>query len=473
MLGTIKKLWKRIFPPLGVSHGSAPFPDIDKDSLRRELEVVEKAKEEGVKNLPDSHSVRAASYEQTIVQGISKIASDTSQKLTAVLKSHAQTAQLTPVQFDRIALKNAVVSYKTDVEGILVGATPEINASMRRLAQRETELSRFRKTHGLRRHAEYPDSSLLTWAVLAAIMVLESLLNGYFFAQGSASGMLGGFGQAAMISLVNVLLAAAVALLPARLIPHKNIILKLVGVLVTAAYFVVLVVVLLFLTQYRDAFTADPDKALQVAFQNIEAGNWKPSDINSYLFFALTLLFAIGAFVKVLYSDDRYLGYGRMTRKVVAAEELIAGYQDDLSSAIQREKDLCREKIEEFGEKIEFNVNSIHDAVKSHNRLLSHWENFGQHLVACHDALVADYRIANRNARSDTPPDWFKEITPFDMAAYQPQVQECSLPDGLPEHLEEYKDFEARAIEVLSKTHNNMIEEMHALLSLDNYGKVS
>lgn len=468
MPSIVKRFFKRLFPPVAVAHHDSPFPDINHDNLRRELKVIEHAKEEGARNLPDSHSVRAASYEQTIVLSLSQIANDTSQNLTTVLKSHEQTAQLANAQYDQTALKSAVESYETEVEGLLAAAKPDVNERLANFAQCKLELQEFRSKHRLRRQAEYPESFVLTWSILGLIIVIESLMNGYFFSEGSRSGLLGGFGQAAMISLVNVLVAAAVAILPARLISHRNIALKTFGGVVTVAYFVFLIVALLFLTQYRDAFTSSPDNALQAAFKNIRAGNWEPSDINSYLFFALTLLFALGAFFKVLYADDLYFGYGRIWRKAEAEKSRVLDDRDTLMSNLEDRKDKCLGEIERFGEEIEDKVHGIHDAVKSHNRLLSLWDPFGQSLVTCHDALVADYRTANRKARSDTPPEWFRETTPFQVSMFRPEISVCNLPNGLPKLLSDYKQLEAETNAVLGKTHNRMINKMHSMLSLNS-----
>ncbi len=466
LIDTIRTFFKRLFPPAAVSHRDSPFPDIDRDSLSRKLEVVERAKEEGARNLPDSHSVRAASYEQTIVQALSTIADDTSQKLTTILKSFAQTAQLTNTQAYQKGLENAVESYESNVEKLLLSAEPEMDDGRTRFDQCKQELSEFRRKHGLRRRAEYPESSILTWALLCLIVVLESGMNGYFFAEGSRSGLLGGFGQAAMISIVNVAIAAAVALLPARLISHRNIGLKAFGILTTIAYFVFLIAGLLFLTLYRDAFINEPDGALQAVFESVREGNWKPSDINSYLFFALTFLFAVGAFLKVLYSDDLYFGYGRVTKKAEAARDKVLEDRDTLLSSLEQAKKQCLAEIEHFSGEIEYNVNNIHDAVESHNQLLSQWDSFGQTLVTYHDALVADYRTANRNARSNTPPDWFRVITPFEISHFQPRVERCESPARLSELLNDYKQLEAESRATLDKMHNDKIDRVHDILAL-------
>ena len=56
----------------------------------------------------------------------------------------------------------------------------------------------------LRRTASYPDSHILTFALLIIALITESMLNGVFFAEGSDAGLIGGVATALVISFFNI-----------------------------------------------------------------------------------------------------------------------------------------------------------------------------------------------------------------------------------------------------------------------------
>jgi len=62
--------------------------------------------------------------------------------------------------------------------------------------EKHNALLRFRKENQLEREANYPKSKVLFWGLLFIILILESMANSYFYAQGSDLGLLGGVLQA-------------------------------------------------------------------------------------------------------------------------------------------------------------------------------------------------------------------------------------------------------------------------------------
>ena len=63
------------------------------------------------------------------------------------------------------------------------------------------ELSAFEDEHKLVNGAEYPESQINHWAVVGAMVLIESIANSYFFAKGSDLGLVGSILQAMIISV--------------------------------------------------------------------------------------------------------------------------------------------------------------------------------------------------------------------------------------------------------------------------------
>ena len=60
---------------------------------------------------------------------------------------------------------------------------------------------------GIQRAAIYPDSHIMHFSILAALVLFEGLANAYFFSTGSDLGLLGGWLQAITVSFTNVIAA--------------------------------------------------------------------------------------------------------------------------------------------------------------------------------------------------------------------------------------------------------------------------
>src|SRR5690606_27046502 len=110
----------------------------------------------------------------------------------------------------------------------------------------------FRQREGLQRPAAQPDR-LWRWAVLLAMVVVETVFNGNMFAQGNDYGLLGGFLLAGTLSCMNVGWGVLSGWLPLPQLYHRQVWRKVVGtcgILVAAGVAVVFNVAV---AQFRDA----------------------------------------------------------------------------------------------------------------------------------------------------------------------------------------------------------------------------
>src|SRR5207248_502364 len=120
------------------------------------------------------------------------------------------------------------------------------------------ELRHFRATHDLiHREARYPESLVIPLGVVIWVMIGESLMNMYFFSKGNDLGLLGGWFQALIVSLVNALLATGIGgLICMRYRLHCDLASRLIA---WAALLSIVVPLLVFfnlaVAHYRDALS--------------------------------------------------------------------------------------------------------------------------------------------------------------------------------------------------------------------------
>lgn len=80
--------------------------------------------------------------------------------------------------------------------GSLIDAAASFNA-----------FKQFRARHSVTELADYPDSRIMHFSILAILVLFEGLANAYFFSKGSDLGLLGGWIQAITVAFTNVIFA--------------------------------------------------------------------------------------------------------------------------------------------------------------------------------------------------------------------------------------------------------------------------
>ena len=205
------------------------------------------------------------------------------------------------------------------------------------MSERNLRLLRvFKKTNGLIRDADYPESQIFQWAVIIALLVTESILNSYFFAQGSDLGLLGGFLQAFLISIANI---GSALLMGAYILPWKNHIQtdendnplekwsmqKSIAVIAIPFYCILIFTFNLAVAHYRAQLEIQPIKAVINAMTTMAASPFGIGNFEAWVLCLMGLLFSSFALIKGYTSDDSYPGYGKMTRAYLIEEGNKAG----------------------------------------------------------------------------------------------------------------------------------------------------
>ncbi|GAA3262638.1 hypothetical protein GCM10020258_27160 [Sphingomonas yabuuchiae] len=93
------------------------------------------------------------------------------------------------------------------IEGEAAKGVDRLNPLRRDMLEAERHLTTFRQKHGIDRPADYPRTSGQRWflyGVLFVVLIVEMLLNGVFFAEGSPLGLVGGWFQAAIFAALNI-----------------------------------------------------------------------------------------------------------------------------------------------------------------------------------------------------------------------------------------------------------------------------
>lgn len=179
---------------------------------------------------------------------------------------------------------------------------------------------------GIQRAAIYPDSHIMHFSILAALVLFEGLANAYFFSTGSDLGLLGGWLQAITVSFTNVIAAFFLVgfLCLRHLMNPKKLwffIPAAIGLPIAIAFIVILN---LAAAHYRDLLElnaatlamggADITGAILAPLPAVFENPFGLQTLEAYLLLTLGLTFAAIAAFKGRTFDDALPGYGVVQR---------------------------------------------------------------------------------------------------------------------------------------------------------------
>jgi len=221
---------------------------------------------------------------------------------------------------------------------------------------KDTRGSRFGESQGVApilRAPAYPDSHIMTFSILAGLVLFEGLANAYFFSKGSDLGLLGGWIQAITVAFTNVIASFfIIGFLGLRMLqnPHRPF------SFAAACTFVPLAVLMIgFLNfsaaHYRDLLEINAAMLAQGGVEQTgeiltpitRALTFAPFEtLEALLLFILGITFAVIAAFKGATFDDRLVGYGAAHRRLVSASAHLSAVLKQLpstSSADQFDED--------------------------------------------------------------------------------------------------------------------------------------
>ena len=206
----------------------------------------------------------------------------------------------------------------------------------------------FRRKHGRKRGPRVPENLWWRGGLLLVLVVFETALNGVFFGQNLAGGLLAGGSYAVLISAINVLVIGAVAAWALRELRHRDP-RRRVGGGVTLLGFATLAVVLnLGIAHYREALPPDypPEGASCWRGDDVSHGEeetlclfrenlFELNGFQSYMLMLLGLAMCVLATWDWFRMTDPYPGYGALGKKKRKSEDELREREEDMRTALE------------------------------------------------------------------------------------------------------------------------------------------
>lgn len=417
----------------GVLPSIQAFPPLDYEQTARELEIDERALEAAQKNRPPSDSEHEDTAELDIRAEVERRARKAGEDYASAKDLYeARIRRALVSQNQRIAIEAAGENALADF-GVQV--TDELNflhAPRNEYREREQEFERFRREHGLHRlPVEVSRLRRIAGYLLLVLFVLvESILNGVFFATGSEGGLIGGVVQALGLSLVNIGPAVLYALFGLPLLHHRRVTVKLAGLAATAAYIAWALAINLVIAHFRDLYVVSAGRIdMGTMWANISTAPFQLQDPNSWLLALLGLGLAIVAAIDTAGLDDRYPQFGAIGRRRDAAARAYAHAKNAVLTGLQATRDGAVADMTSVLNAMNNAEYELTLAVSGRSNLHRNFRAYLDHLADTHARLVRQYRETNAKARSEGAPAPAR----FAHAPQRPEFLTAAPLDEMPE----------------------------------------
>jgi hypothetical protein len=389
------------------------LPRLDPNLIARELDLEQRAINNGSEKRPLSESTNLDEPQQEVLAWLRN----------ALLTAHGETEKTLRDLASRrsaIAIRPLIGVLRTLESEGRIGvdrARADMRGELKFLAEEKSvadaRARAFRRTNRLHRSARYPDSNIMHWAMIAAVVMSESAANSYFFAQDSDLGLLGGLLQALLISVVNIGIALFCGVFGMRYIHHVDMPGRIFGCTVTAIYSVVTVALNLAVAHYRVALEIDPVSALRMVFRSLTSQPFTIDNFDAGLLLMIGLLSSAFAMVKSYNADDTYPGYGRLDRETKEAGVAYENKRQELRDRISAAIDETRHEVSQLlanahGYAIEFP-----GTVAETERTIGNFRRFESECDEALRDLLDRYRVANREIRGTREPSYFAVYPDF------------------------------------------------------------
>ena len=397
------------------------FPSIDLETLKGELRLETRGLKNGRANLPDHDATDLDQVEREIVQTVKHIRQE-SLKETAgrerIYRERITGADRQGLRIGQIA-NDAEINFRKEVSR----RHSQLEVAIDDRNESEADLLQFREDNRLHRTV-YETGGLLKWvALVIAIIIAESLMNGVFFAESHDLAVLGGIMTAFGISLLNV----GVASIAGHAFRQKNHVVFLqqcAGWL--ALFFGILIALFInFLVGHFRDLTEKVgwNTAAGEAFERVVTLNLQMQDHEAWLLTGIGLLIAIVSIWKAYVAFDPYPGYSRVSNRFLIKRNELQDLRDETLEVLSQTREEATNSLNEEHKFIHASFGQAQIAYEELKALVG-WRRHA-FLQECEQGvgyLLSVYRDANRKVRTAPEPGyWGQEFhLPPELEPHEP-----------------------------------------------------
>jgi len=396
-------------PPHDYKASTLTFLELDLEKLKKDLRLIEEGRKHGEKDIPPAGSETFDDVEHAVIQLIEGEKKRTYTHLLDGLTTYAERLHGLDLEgrFSAIdvAAREGITEFRAKVE---IGLD-HLYSLRRRVSGLERDLLQFQNVHRLDRTAHYPSRgrAILQWGIIAVLLFIETMGNGYFLSKGNELGLIGGWGEALIIAFLNIGVSLLIGEMFVRNLIHRSFGRKFLGGVALLAYLAFAITFNLLVAHYRTAVGALFEDQAQEALVRFKAAPFGLADFQSWVLFGIGFLFSFITFLDGLYMDDPYPGYGDHDRRLEQARGDYAAEKAELIEDLRETKDEAVAAMEAARADLGKRRAEHLSILGGRTHLIRSFEQHLGYLERTANTLLSVYRRANCDRRSTSAPARF------------------------------------------------------------------
>ena len=331
--------------------------------------------------------------------------------------------------------------------------------------ENEDERDNFRRDNKLTRAPRVPSSTgqFLKITLLAFLFVSETYINGVFLAKGAELGLLGGVVEALAFAILNVLFSFGIGLGGLRQLNCPGFGRKLLGFASIVFWLAFVLLLNLALAHYREVSGTLYEDAGARVIARLHQAPFGLTDIRSWLFFAIGLVWSVIALIEGIFFTDPLPGYAALQVRVNKAHTNYIDHKNALIASLRDIRDDAAREMEaaqrDLGKR-----RAEHNAIlEGRSRVIQLFTAHQDQLERAGNALLAQYRSANRQARKSPAPPHFDQHWQMERITVEAHLPEMLLRKSLDQEIKDSEDLLTREIRTIHDAFANAVETYHQI----------
>lgn len=245
--------------------------------------------------------------------------------------------------------------------------------------------------------------------IVLIMLVAETWINAIFLAGGNERGLLGGIIEAASFSALNIGFSILVTVYVIKQIARPFFLWKIIGLIGVLSWLALVLTINLGLAHYKEAAIYVFEDGGRDVLESLINSPFGLTDPQSWILFALGLLFATITLTDIITFSDNFPGY---TKLQVKWDDYQAEYKTEFQQSLEDLEDIKEDYHNNFksiGDDLSLRSKELDKLISCRTRISALYENHEKHLQTSAEVLFSVYFEANRAARSEPVPARFDE----------------------------------------------------------------
>ena len=396
------------------------FLDLNVGRIADALRLAKRGRERGAQNRPPSDAQTPDDVEHEIMERVETHKQDAHSIFLDQNDTYDQRIAALNFEERFAVIQQAAPEAVGDFRAEAALGRDELFGLRRRVWDCERERHHFRARHKLVRAAQLstPAKTIFKIGLLAVMLVIEIVVNGFFLSKSNEGGLLGGAVQAVSFAFLNIVASFLCGLVPIRLINRREIFLKFLGFISLLGYLAFAIALNLTLSHLREM---PPMTTGEIGHEVLLQLTQRPfilDDVNSWVFFAFGFIFSVIAMADGLFFTDRYFGYGALEHRCIEAQHQYTDGKANLIGNLRKIRDKASGAMREAARDLSVRLGEYDAILSARGRFSQRFIEHQNHIERSARALLSIYREANQSARTQTAPAYFSQPYKLERISY-------------------------------------------------------